>query len=201
MAGQPPGKQPAAAKRRGCITSLSGALLFAVAVILLIHPWALHMGGRWTPALTWHGGGTLESSSGARYLLFLEVWLDRERGRSAKALAGRARLCTPDGEPHELKVDGYVKGVWWNLEGRPVTFTFSNAKEAVPRLKFTLSGSWQGQRLVLEDQGSMALSFASDGRAKGYLAGATAPRESTTGRLAYGTAEQFPCGGKSGTSF
>jgi len=32
---------------------LGGALLYAV--VALMDPWSLHIGGRWTPFLTWHG--------------------------------------------------------------------------------------------------------------------------------------------------
>jgi hypothetical protein len=39
--------------------------VFALAVMIFLNPWALRMGGRWTLALTWHGVGKLQSTSGA----------------------------------------------------------------------------------------------------------------------------------------
>jgi len=37
--------QAAGRKRRGCLGAITGAVLFFIAVTLLIHPWALHIGG------------------------------------------------------------------------------------------------------------------------------------------------------------
>jgi hypothetical protein len=84
----------------GCCSSVTGAILFASAVFVGLNPWALHMGGRWTPALTWHGIGKLQSTSGAKYGLFSDVssYLP-SRGRSTTGghnnLPGTAKLCTP----------------------------------------------------------------------------------------------------------
>lgn len=67
---------PAPLRKRsgcGCLGSISGAIALIFAVTILINPWALHMGGRWTPALVWHGVGKLQSTSGVNYGLFLEV--------------------------------------------------------------------------------------------------------------------------------
>jgi hypothetical protein len=49
----------------------------------------------------------------------------------------------------------------------------------------------------------MAMSFAPDGGAKGYLNGANSPKENSTGRLHYSTESEFGslCGAKSGSSF
>ena len=57
--------------------------------------------------------------------------------------------------------------------------------------------------LVLDDKGNMAMSFAADGRAKGYLNGANSPKEDSTGTLHYATESEFTavCGATSGNSF
>ena len=70
-------------KRRGCgsLGSFGGAIVFVLAVMIFLIPWALRMAGRWTPALTWHGVGKLQSSSGASYGLIMEVPLCSRRGR------------------------------------------------------------------------------------------------------------------------
>jgi len=36
-------------------------------------PWDLHIGGRFTPALTWDGYGMVQASNGGRYLLFTHM--------------------------------------------------------------------------------------------------------------------------------
>ena len=47
------------------------------------------------------------------------------------------------------------------------------------------------------------MSFAADGRAKGYLHGLNSPKEDTTGTLHYATESEFTavCSTKSGNSF
>jgi hypothetical protein len=86
---------------------------------------------------------------------------------------------------------------------KPVMFYFRSPRDAQPKLNFELLGSWQGQQLVLEDRGSMAMSFAPDGSAKGYLKGANSRKESTTATLHYATDSEFSsaCSTKNGNSF
>src|SRR5215475_4556449 len=110
-------------KRRGCgcLGSITGAVVILIAVTLLIHPWALHIGGRWTPALTWHGVGKFKSTSGAHYGLFMELTVASDRGRSSRSFSGTAKMCTPQGETYPLGVDGYLKGAFFDVEGKPVT--------------------------------------------------------------------------------
>jgi hypothetical protein len=202
---------PVALKKRrgcGCFTTVTGAILLALAVYVVLNPWALHIGGRWTPAMTWHGVGKLESTSGAKYGLFLEVNLATQRRRhstlgGANNLTGTAKLCTPQGEIYPLAVGGHVKGAWLDADRKPVTFYFRSLKDAQPRLNFELLGAWQGEELVIEDRGNMAMSFAPDGRAKGYLKGANSAKENTAGTLHYATESEFDavCSLKSGNSF
>ena len=206
----PPSNFVPHARRRGCgcLGTVSGAILFVFALTVLLNPWALHIGGRWTPAMTWHGVGKLQSTSGAKYLLFLEVNVYmRSRRHSTTGgsdnLSGTAELCTAQGEIYPLTVRGYIKQVWLDVDRKPVTFYFQSAKGAQPKLNFELLGSWQGQQLVLEDKGNMAMSFAPDGSAKGYLIGQNSPKENTSGTLHYATEDEFgaACNAKTGNSF
>lgn len=203
-------KAPVLKKRRGCgcFGSVTGAILFALAVLVILNPWALHIGGRWTPALTWHGVGKLQSTSGAKYGLFLDVTLNMSSGRRSTIgghdnLTGSAKLCTPQGETYPLSVSGHVKGAWLDADRKPVTFYFRSLKNAQPKLNFELLGSWEGRQLILEDRGDMAMSFAANGSAKGYLKGMNSPKENTTGMLHYATEREFnaTCGSKNGSSF
>jgi len=202
---------PALGKKRagcGCLGSIGGAMVLIFVVTILINPWALHMGGRWTPALVWHGVGKLQSSSGANYGLFLEVSPFLRHGRhggmgGGSNLTGTAKICTPQGDVYPLTVSGSLKRAWLDADGKSVTFYFSSLKGAATPLKFALLGAWQGQELVLEDRGNMAMSFAPDGRAKGYLKGTNSPKENTTGSLHYATESEFTaaCNGKNGNGF
>jgi hypothetical protein len=182
------------------------AILLALGVLLLLNPWSLHMGGRWTPALTWHGVGKLHSSTGATYGFFIELYPHLERagrGRgSHQNLEGTAKICTPQGEVYAMTVDGYLRA-WLDADQKPITLYLRSLKDAQPKLRADFYGSWQGQELVLDDKGSMAMSFAANGSAKGYLIGRNAPTEDTTGRLRYATESEFAsvCGEKAKSSF
>jgi len=59
------------------------AILLAPGLLVLLNPWSLHMGGRWTPALTWHGVSQLHSNTGATYGLFMEL-----QGKHGHVLCG-----------------------------------------------------------------------------------------------------------------
>jgi hypothetical protein len=191
-------------KRRGCgcFSSISCALLLVVVVMLIIKPWSVHIGGRWTPALTWHGRGKLQSTTGASYDLFMEVSVAMER-KSRLDLTGTAKICTPQHEVYPVAVQGYLKDAWLDVDGKQATFYLRNAKDVKPRINFTLVGAWQGQQLNLDDKSSMEMSFATDGRAKGYLVGSNSPAQTTTGSLHYASEAEFTaaCGAKNGNSF
>jgi len=200
-----PNAPQAVGKKRGCgcIGSIGGAILFTLLVTLLVNPWSLHMGGRWTPALTWHGVGQLKSSTGATYGVFIQVSPHLQRGRGASNLDGRAKLCTPQGEIYSMRVNGYLQRTWLDADEKPITFHLRSLKDAQPKLNFDLLGAWHEQELVLDDKGTMAMSFSADGNAKGYLQGKNAPKENTTGRLRYAPENEFStvCGEKPKNSF
>jgi hypothetical protein len=191
----------------GCLGSVSFAIMLVLALLLLLNPWSLHMGGRWTPALTWHGVGQLHSTTGATYGLYMELYPNLERsGRGAhssrKNVQGRAKICTPDGDVHAMTVDGYLDA-WLDADQKPLTVYLRSLKGAQPKLRADLYGSWQGEELVVDDKGSMAMSFAVDGRAKGYLIGTNAPTEDTSGKLHYAREDELAtaCGTSAKTSF
>ena len=199
---------PAPPKKRagcGCLGSITGMIIVLFAVTILINPWALHMGGRWTPALVWHGVGKLQSTSGASYGLFLEVtpFVHHDGTANSNNLTGSAKICTPQGDVYPLTVSGSLKRAWLDADGKPVTFYFYSLKNAATKLDFELLGAWHGQELVLEDRGNMAMSFSPDGRAKGYLKGLNSPKENTTGSLHYAPESEFTaaCNAKNGNGF
>jgi hypothetical protein len=186
---------------------VSFAIFLALGLLLLLNPWSLHMGGRWTPVLTWHGVGKLHSTTGANYGFFMELYPHLEHSSrgprgARKNLEGTAKICTPQGETYRMTVDGYLSA-WLDANKKPITFYLRSLKDAQPKLRADLYGSWQGEELVLDDKGSLAMSFAADGKAKGYLIGTNAPTEETTGRLHYATEREFAsvCGEKGKSSF
>ena len=210
----PGGQAAAAAKTRrgcGCLGSVTGLIALVVALLVLLNPWSLHMGGRWTPALTWHGVGTLHSTTGATYGFYMELWPYMSRGRRGgggyygghQNMEGTAKICTPQGGIYSMTVSGYLKNTWFDADGKPITFYLRSLKDAPTKLNIDLFGSWQGQELALEDKGNMAMSFAADGNAKGYLHGVNAASENTSGRLRYSSESEFVsvCGQKGKNSF
>jgi hypothetical protein len=207
-----PVERPSPPKKRGCgcLGSVGFMIVVAVGLLVFLNPWSLHMGGRWTPALTWHGVGKLHSTTGATYVFFIEVspYLEHSRRGAgglgpSQNISGTAKICTPQGEVYPVTVTGYLKHAWLDADGKPLTFYLRSKKDATPKLNLDLYGSWQGQQMVLEDKGNWAMSFAPDGHAKGYLVGTNSPAENTSGSLSYAAEGDFTaaCGGKGGTSF
>jgi len=166
-------------------------MLLVFVVYVVLNPWAPHTGGRWTPAMTWHGVGKLLSTSART----MPVHTDN--------LTGTAKLCNREGEIYPLTVSGYIKRVWLDVDRKPVMFYFRSPEDAQRKLYFELLGSWQGQQPAREDRGSMAVSFAPDGGAKGCLKGADSPKENTPGTLHHATDSEFSsaCSAKNGNSF
>jgi hypothetical protein len=198
----PRGQAAAAATKKrgcGCLGSVFGLIVLGVLLLVLLNPWSLHMGGRWTPALTWHGVGTLHSTTGATYGFYMELWpyMSRSvRGGGGyygghQNMEGSAKICTPQGSIYPMTVRGYLKNTWIDAGGKPITFYLRSLKGAPTKLNVDLYGSWQGQELALEDKGNMAMSFSADGNAKGYLDGVNAPSENTSGRLRYAMESDF----------
>ena len=58
-------------ERVGALLLLVVGLFLAWALIVALNPWALHIGGRSTPLLYWHGTGTVISNDGASVNTFL----------------------------------------------------------------------------------------------------------------------------------
>src|SRR5579862_3869606 len=95
-------------QRSGCLANLfwlavvgvvGGALLYTL--VAVTDPWALHIGGRWTPLLTWWGSGTLHTQGGSEYPLFLYFHPASEFSRfrldglrPTGGMQGTACLCT-----------------------------------------------------------------------------------------------------------
>jgi len=181
-----------ARKKLGCFGNLSVVLAGVIVIFLLLNPWALHMGDRWTPALMWHGAGTLQSTTGARYPLYLEIWFDPHGSGYRRAnLRGKSILCTPNGQRFNFTVYGYLQHAWLDTDGKRMQLLLFSQKNSKPVIKLDLIGTWKGQELFLDDKGNMAMSFRPDGSPKGYLVGTNSPKEDTTGTLHYAPQSKF----------
>jgi hypothetical protein len=146
-----------------------GAMLYAVVVVL--DPWSLHIGGRWTPLLTWQGSGKLRTKSGIEYPLFVQFYpsshfsrLHRDGQRPAGGLQGSAWLCTSRGVTQRLDLSGTIYGGWRSTEGSLMAFRLLEPKIIDVGQRqgfFDLAGRWHGPELVMDDGGSMGSLFRS----------------------------------------
>ena len=148
---------------------LCGALIYAV--IAVLNPWALHIGGRSTPLLYWHGSGKLHTKGGAEYPLYVSFYpsphfsrLQREGLRPTGGLQGSAWLCTSRRVMQRLKLSGTIYGGWTSTEGSVMTFRLLEPKTidlGQGQGYFDLTGKWRGPQLAMDDRSSVGGPFRS----------------------------------------
>lgn len=161
-------------RRRGCLGGLFRLLLvgvFGLAVLYGVIPWSFHIGGRWTPWLTWHGYGELLTKGGVRYPLYVSLFpsshfspLHLQGLRPTGGLQGSAWLCTAPGVTQRLTLSGTVYGGWRSTDGS--LFTFRLVEPRIINVGqaqgfFDLTGRWQGPKLVMDDEGHVPDTFRS----------------------------------------
>ena len=161
--------------RRGCLTKLFSLLLVGVlggallyGLVAITAPWALHIGGRWTPLLTWHGYGELVTKNGTKYPLYINFYpsshfsqLHLEGLRPTGGLQGSGWLCTSRGVTQHLDLSGTIYGGWRSTDGSLMAFRLLEWYAARDRLLgtttgrgfFDLRGRWQGPKLVMNGKG------------------------------------------------
>jgi hypothetical protein len=165
---------------RGCLTTvLLWAVIGVVAVWALtvaLNPWALHIGGRSTPLLYWHGAGTVLAKGGKTLPLYVSFWPGRPQGvsgigrREGKGISARLQgngwLCTAPGTVERMKLSGAMYGGYTNdsnslldfrlLEWR-APFAINGRKQGF----FDLAGTWQGPELVMNRPNEQGIPFES----------------------------------------
>ncbi len=154
---------PRPTRRRPVLGILLGALILLG--ILAVVPWAFHIGGRWTPLLTWWGAGKLVTRSGAELPLFVTIYpsshfsrLALQGRRPTGGVQGSACLCTAPGTAQYLKLSGTLYDGWWSTEGSLIEFrlleqTIIDVGQTRAGY-FDLMGQWRGQDLVMSASGS-----------------------------------------------
>ena len=159
-------------RRRG-----RGGFLFLLVILLLIYggivatsPWALHIGGQWTPLLYWSGSGNLVTANGSYplYVLFYpSPHMSRLRLdglRPTGGLQGSGWLCTSAGTTQYLKLGGTIFGGWSNIETGVTEFRllerdpFHNDPQ---QGYIDLYGRWNGPELTMNDRGEQSEAFRS----------------------------------------
>ena len=147
--------------------------LFFVAVVVLpaiFMPWAFVMGGGFHILPTWQGWGKMHSNTaGGDYVIRISIYPKTGRRVGYTHVKGSAWLCTPRGESFYMNLSGdFQKDLRLNTDGKTASFSMYNYGikskfTADHRPSLALQGKWKNPDLVLDDQGSIARNFASDG--------------------------------------
>ena len=170
-------------RRLGCLGCLTRLLLCAAvavgavwAVTAALNPWALHIGGRPTPLLYWHGTGTVEARDGKTYPLYVSFWPGRPHGfhgrglREGKTmsghLTGKARLCIFPGTTERMDLSGTIYGGYTTDTDSLLDFRLLEQRKAFtvndPRRGFfDLAGTWHGPELVMDRPNEQGIRFKS----------------------------------------
>lgn len=148
---------------------LGGAVVYAV--VLVLDPWATHIGGRWTPLLTWQGSGQLLTKSGSTYPLYVSFYpsshfsrLHMDGMRPAGGLQGSGWLCASPGSIQRLELSGTIYGDWHSTENSLMSFRLLETKIldlGQRRGFFDLYGRWHGQELVMDTHNTVGSPFRS----------------------------------------
>jgi hypothetical protein len=153
----------------GCLTKL---LLWPVVAVVLVwafvvalNPWALHIGGRSTPLLNWHGAGTVVAKGGKTHKLYVSFWPDRPQGfhgggrRGGKTvsahLQGTGWLCVAPGTVERMELSGTMYGGYTSdanslLDFRLLEWRKPFAINPQKRGFFDVAGTWHGPDLVMD---------------------------------------------------
>jgi hypothetical protein len=186
--------------RLGCGASLLVAAVALVVVYVGLTPWALHMGGRWTPLEQWDGYGEIVASNGGKYLLFthLRGGTRDDRGRKScshiggcDTLHGTAQLCTLTGVTHTFRLTGTVKA-WLSTDGARtrIALTGGTPTRLPSGWVVAFHGAWNGPELQLANpDDSFTEVFTPQGEIRRVTSTADAGTAQVT--LRYGTEAEF----------
>lgn len=163
--------------------SLFGLLRLAVlllaagyGLVVAMNPWALHIGGRSTPLLYWHGMGTLTAEGGKTYPLYVTFFPGRPRGvhgggrregrTVSAAITGTGWLCEAPGQIEKLNLSGTMYGGYTSSADSLFDFRLLQWRKAFAvnpyrRGYFDVAGVWHGQDLVMDRPGEQGGKFES----------------------------------------
>jgi hypothetical protein len=192
--------RPRRRRRIGCLGSLVLAIVVLIAVYTLPNPWALHIGGRFTPLESWQGLGAVTASNGGHYELYVSfsagLLNGGEHGHSACSgtggcdeLSGTARLCTASGKTWTFRLTGDVE-TWWATDGAAARVDLTNSPPLPDGWVVAFHGNWRGPGLVLSSpDNSFTEVFTRQGDIRSVTSTADAGTAHVT--LAYGGPDAF----------
>jgi hypothetical protein len=165
----------------GCLSKLTlwscVALAFVWAFTAVLNPWALHIGGRSTPLLYWHGTGTVLSKDGKSYPLYVSFWpgrpqgfhggIGRREGRRVSArLTGTGWLCIAPGSVERMKISGTMYGGYASADNSLFDFRLLEWRRPFSinppsRGFFDIAGTWHGPELAMDRPNEQGIRFNS----------------------------------------
>ncbi len=163
-------------RRHRVMPRLILVLALVYGAMVLLNPWAIHMGGQWTPLMLWTGTGKLVTASGTYPLLVTfgpfshSSRLRLDGLRPTGGVSGWAWLCTPEGTTIRLRLYGTIYGAWGSTDGALMQFRLNERIQNFPSIQdggyFDLFGHWHGPQLVLDDRSQWSAAFRSGLRIK-----------------------------------
>ena len=177
-------------------------LLIAIFALLLIGvlpaPWALDIGGHFSPLGEWDGYGPVQASNGGHYLMFTHLHGGILNGdasacgiRGCHSLTGSAQLCTSSGQRYTFGLTGTVHG-WVSTDGAltDITLTGGTPKALPHGSVLAFRGTWRGAVLPLATTNSF---FTEVFTPAGAMRTSTSWADGGTahGKLRFGSATAF----------
>ena len=166
--------------RLGCLTRLLLFILIGLGLtwvlLVVMNPWALHIGGRSTPLLYWHGTGTVRAKGGKALPLY--VWFSpgrpggfasggRREGKIVAArLQGTGWLCIAPDNIEVLELSGTMYGGYTNDSDGLLDFRLLERRKPFainPQRRgfFDVAGVWRGSELVMNRPNEQGIRFKS----------------------------------------
>ena len=156
------------------VLGLIACLLVLYAVVVLLDPWAIHIGDRWTPLLYWTGTGNLVTKGGT-YPILVTLFpsshssrLRFEGLRPTGGIQGNGVLCTSRGVTQYLELSGTMYGGSRSTDGALMNLRILERRTARDALLgttnrgyFDVFGYWRGPQLSMEDRGAWSKPFRS----------------------------------------
>jgi hypothetical protein len=188
--------------RRSALVWLRLLLIAVLAVLVFVvlpTPWALHIGGRFTPSGEWDGYGAVQASNGGHYLLFTQLrgGLLAGHGYSGcgltgcDSLFGSARLCTQGGQDYTFRLGGAVHS-WLGTNGARTDISLTGGTPTALPDSWVVAfhGTWHGPELPLANTDG---SFTEVFTPAGAIRTVTSRKDAGTahGVLRYGSAASF----------
>jgi hypothetical protein len=159
-------------RRPGCLGQfvLLGLLIVLgyIGIMAVTHPWIFTVGGRVRLLPSWEGAGEIQGPGG-KYRIYISFQPSSAGSKvlPSTSVTGTGWVCAPSDHSYQIRLGGGAhEVVWRDMNNKDFGLyiwhrtTWSTAHQP-PKLDFT--GRWAGPNLVMNDKGTVARAFLSDG--------------------------------------